>query len=196
MLWGSCKLSDKINKFLATPVRKNKKSYDSSKRFEKVPQAIRKKIMTSPQRRLEYFQDFYESSDYALIEKIVLVKTDDIHQQLINNMRSLVNLDLIVLSLKKQIAFNVRVEQAFQSINIATKKNVYLRNFSKSTTANPDLRMYFQRQGTISDADKAKIRAHILNLKKQELLAKSMGTLEPKMKLKKKKKSEEVEEEQ
>lgn len=170
--------NERINKLLSRPIRKNKQYKPFKKKWNTIPAEVKKIIMTNPERRLSYFKEFYDATKPLLIERIVIAKTENIHQQLINNMRSLVDEKKIELSVEDQIDFNDRLEDALREINVATLKNYFLRNLSAVSKTDKLLTMYFKRQQNISIGDKAKIRARVNKLKKDELLAKTIAKMD------------------
>ena len=182
---------DRINKMLNNPIKKHKGGRKID--FSKMELKTRQKIMTSPFKRYQYFRELYDADRAILIEILARTTAPKIHQQVISLMRALINenkedstlpqhrrLDkdkaikfVRKLTVKKQIAFNERFETALLDINKSTGVNYYLRDFVyRGCAKEADLSMYLIRQKTITIADKAKIRVHVIEVKKQLMLEK------------------------
>ena len=176
---------------LNNPIKKHKGGRKVD--FSKMELKTRQKIMTSPLKRYQYFRELYDADRAMLIEILARTTAPKIHQQVISLMRALINENkedselpehrrlkkqkhitfTRNLTVKKQIAFNERFERALFEINNATGVNYYLRDFvHRGGKLEPDLSMYLIRQKPITMSDKAKIRHHIVDVKKQLMLEK------------------------
>ena len=152
----------RVEKHIATPIKHRKG----------IKNPIRKsstRTLTTEKSRVQYVNEFLYKKRSELIERIVRTNTPNLHRKLIGAIRKLSDTGAITVTVEEQIKFNSDLEWGFRMINAHTGKNIWIRqrNSPLSTTS---FSVYYTKNEIIKDGDKAKLRAYIVKLKKEEMM--------------------------